>query len=360
MTDDGDKKGLKAAIDQSLTFLEKKRSGASPLPILPEPFGGVFTPEKIQRTLKLFREVVVRASDPSDLETQVFEKFVFVGRPDEDKGPPLLITGYYEPVFEGSLEPGAEYRFPIYRRPDDLVEIREESPSTGGNGKRKIGRMENGKWVPYFSRQEIDSQGVLRGKGYELAWLRDPWERFVLHVQGSGQIRMPDGKIWRCGFAGSNGRAYRSIGQLLVKQGYFPETDLSLQRVRDFLNDHPEKAEEVLNQNERYVFFRPLPEGNGPLGSLGVPLTEGRSIACDHSIYPQGALAYLIADQALLKGRGKSVGKQTVRRFVLNQDTGAAMNGSSRIDLFCGSGERAGLAAGAMRDSGKIFFLMAK
>jgi membrane-bound lytic murein transglycosylase A len=239
------------------------------------------------------------------------------------------------------------------------VEIRNGDPSKG-NDKKKIGRIEKGEFIPYYSRAEIDSRGVLEGKGYELAWLKDPWERFVLHIQGSGQIRLPDGKILRVGFANSNGRPYRSIGQYLVQLGYFPDTNLSLRRVREFLRDHPEKAEELLNQNERYVFFRPMPEGDGPFGSLGFPVTAGRSIAVDHSVYPQGALAYLIAQQPVLNGGGKSVGKTSLRRFVLNQDTGAAMKGSGRIDLFCGTGEKAGLTAGEMREEGKIYFLLAK
>jgi len=359
LTDDGDKKSLRAAINNSLSFLERKVSGASPLPILPEPFGGLFTPERAYRTLRLFKEIYTQSADQSDFDSRVAEKFSFLGRPEEEKQPPLLLTGYYEPFFAGSLEARAEYRYPIYCCPDDLVEI-GNGDSSKGNGKKKIGRIEKGEFIPYYSRAEIDSGGVLEGKGYELAWLKDPWERFVLHIQGSGQIRLPDGRILRVGFANSNGRPYRSIGQYLVQLGYFPDTDLSLPRVREFLREHPEKAEEILNQNERYIFFRPMPEGDGPFGSLGFPLTAGRSIAADHSVYPQGALAYLIAQQPILNWSGKSVGKTSLRRFVLNQDTGAAMKGSGRVDFFCGTGEKAGLTAGEMREEGKIYFLLAK
>jgi membrane-bound lytic murein transglycosylase A len=359
LTDDGDRKSLHAAINTSLSFLEKKVSGGSPFPILPEPFGGLFTPERAYRTLVVFKEIYAQSANQSDFESRVAEKFSFLGRPEEDKQPSLLLTGYYEPFFEGSLEARGEYRYPIYCCPDDLVEIRN-GDSSKGDGKKRIGRIEKGEFIPYYSRAEIDGGRVLEGKGYELAWLKDPWERFVLHIQGSGQIRLPNGKIVRVGFANSNGRPYRSIGQYLVQSGYFPETDLSLRRVREFLLAHPEKAEETLNQNERYIFFRPMPEGNGPFGSLGFPLTAGRSIAVDHRVYPQGALAYLIAQQPVLNGGGKSVGKTSLRRFVLNHDTGAAMKGSGRIDLFCGTGEKAGLTAGEMREEGKIYFLLAK
>jgi len=361
LTDDGDKKSLLAAIDKSLGFLEKKIAGENLSRPLSGSFGSFFTPGNTHRTLKLFRDIYFFSTDQSELETKVNEKFSFIGRPDENMGPPLLLTGYYEPVLEGSLEPREGYRYPIYRLPDDLVEIRNGNSSfENGNGKRKIGRMEKGEWVPYHSREEIDSHGVLLGKGYELAWLKDPWERFVLHIQGSGQIRIPGGKIFRVGFAGSNGRPYRGIGQYLVKLGCFPEEDLSLRRVREFIRENPERAEEIFNQNERYIFFRSIESKEGPYGSLGVSLTAGRSIATDHNIYPQGALAYLIARQPVLNGGGKTIDKAPLRRFVLNQDTGAAMKGSCRVDFFWGTGEKAGLMAGELRDEGKIYFLLAK
>ncbi len=303
LTDDGDKKSLLTAIDKSLEFLEKKIAGGNSFRPIPGPFGTLFTPEKAHRTLKLFRDIYLFSADQSELEAKVNEKFAFVGRPEGDAGPPLLLTGYYEPVLEGSLEPREGYSYPIYRLPEDLVGIPDGNSSLGnGNGKRKIGRMENGNFVPYFSREEIDSRGVLLGKGYELAWLKDPWERFVLHIQGSGQIRTPEGKIIRVGFAGSNGRSYRGIGQYLVQLGCIPDQDLSLRRVREFLRENPERAEEILNQNERYIFFRSIEGGDGPYGSLGVSLTAGRSIATDHSVYPQGGLAYLIARRPVLNG----------------------------------------------------------
>jgi membrane-bound lytic murein transglycosylase A len=359
LTDDGDRKSLLTAVDTSLGFLERKIAGGALSRPLPGSFGTFFTPEKTLRTLKLFRDICLLAGDPSELERMVNEKFLLIGRPDEDPGPPLLLTGYYEPVLEGSPEAGGEYRYPIFRRPDDLVEVRNAGPSNG-NGKKDIGRLERGELVPYFSREEIDTRGALSGKGYELAWLKDPWERFVLHVQGSGQIRMPGGKILRVGFAGSNGRPYRGIGQYLVKLGCFPEGDLSLRRVRDFIRDNPARTEEIFNQNERYIFFRAIESGEGPYGSLGVALTAGRSIATDHGVYPQGALAYLIASQPVLNGGGRTIAKASLRRFVLNQDTGAAMKGSCRVDFFWGTGEKAGLMAGELRDEGKIYFLLAK
>jgi membrane-bound lytic murein transglycosylase A len=162
------------------------------------------------------------------------------------------------------------------------------------------------------------------------------------------------------GFAASNGRPYRAIGRVLVERGFLPENELSLRRVKEFLQQNPERVEETFNANERYIFFRFFSGEEGPIGALGFPLIPGRSIATDRAIFPPGGLAYLIAQQPLFDEAGRLKGKVTLRRFVLNQDTGAAMKGPGRVDLFCGSGEKAGMAAGEMREEGRIYFLQVK
>ena len=220
--------------------------------------------------------------------------------------------------------------------------------------------MENGVAVPYYSRGEIDTGGVLKGRRLELAWLKDPWDRFVLHIQGSGQVRLPDGKIIRVGFAASNGRPYRSIGRYLIDRGFIREKEVSMERIREFLREDPGRAEEIYNVNERYIFFHSLSEVEGPLGALGVPLTPGRSVATDPAIFPRGALAYLVSRQPLFDEAGKKMGWKPIRRFVFNQDAGAAIKGPARVDFFFGAGEEAGRAAGEMKEEGKIYFLMAK
>jgi membrane-bound lytic murein transglycosylase A len=291
----------------------------------------------------IFRDILRNAPDGAEFEKRVREAFSFwdVTRLDEAK--PILLTGYYEPVVEGQLKPGGEYLYPIYRRPEELATTRAKDQS-----------------ALYYSRKEIDSQGILQGKGYELAWLKDPWERYVLHVQGSGQVRLPDGKKVRVGFAASNGRPYRSIGRYLIERGVFTEQELSLSRVREFLRQHPERRDEIFNANERYIFFRFIPGKEGPIGCLGFPLTAGRSVATDPTVFPAGGLAYLIASQPVFDEGGTRMARKPLRRFVLNQDTGAAMIGPGRVDFFCGSGESAGMVAGAMREDGKIYFLLAK
>lgn len=358
--DDGDQESLRRAAEKSLLYLSKK-SSRKPARV-PAASGELFTPARVERSLLLFREILIN-SRGEEFGRRVRQNFRIWEAARGDVSRPVLLTGYYEPVIEASPRPGGEYRFPIYRRPADLKELSSGEVLPGGRGKQVV-RMERGRPVPYYSRQEIDSHGVLRGRGDELFWLKDPWERFVLHVQGSGQIRTPDGQRVRVGFAVSNGRPYRSIGRHLVERGLISEKELSLRRVREYLAQNPARLEETFNANERYVFFRVLAAAvspaEGPAGALGVALTAGRSVATDLDVFPRGGLAYLAAQQPVVDGKGRWRGKKSFTRFVLNQDTGAAMRGPERVDLFCGSGEEAGAVAGEMHEEGRIYFLLAK
>ena len=356
LTDDADRGSLQTAVERSLAHLAKKTSAANSPVSLQGTMGNLFSPAKLHHSLAIFREILSKASDEAELDRRIREAFTFWEVTSGGGTRPILLTGYYEPVVEGQLEPGGGYLYPIYRRPEELIEKKAGDNSGEWASKNRIG----GQGVPYYSRKEIDCQGVLQGKGYELAWLKDPWERFVLHVQGSGQVRLPDGKILRVGFAASNGRPYRSIGRILVERGFLTEQELSLARVKEFLGQHPERMDEIFNANERYIFFRFIPGKEGPIGALGFPLTAGRSVATDPAIFPPGALAYLISQQPVFDEAGTRMAKRPLRRFVLNQDTGAAIKGPGRVDFFCGSGEAAGKIAGAMREEGKIYFLDAK
>lgn len=360
LTDDAERSTLQTAMERSLAHLAKKSSAGNSPGTLQGAMGNLFSPAKLHRSLTIFREILGKAPDEAELDRRVREAFTFWEVTSGDGARPVLLTGYYEPVVDGQLERGGGYLYPIYRRPEELIKIRARDNSGEWASKNRIGRLEKGQSVAYYSRKEIDCQGVLRGKGYELAWLKDPWERYVLHVQGSGQVRLPDGKMLRVGFAASNGRPYRSIGRYLVERGFLTEQELSLSRVREFLRQHPERRDEIFNINERYIFFRLIPGKEGPIGSLGFPLTAGRSVATDPAVFPPGALAYLIARQPVFDEAGRLKARKSLRRFVLNQDTGAAMKGPGRVDLFCGGGEPAGMVAGAMREEGKIYFLDAK
>ena len=360
LRDDEDPRSLQLALERSLDYLAQKMNGGKSLPGSPNLFGPPFGAKALYRTLTQFQQALATAVGPIDLETKIRERFTFWEAQRRGEDAPLLLTGYYEPVVEGNIRPGGAYRYPLYGRPPDLIEVNTGQTLLDGNQQKSIGRLEAGRRVPYYSRREIDTEGVLEGKGLELVWLRDPWERFMLHVQGSGLVQFPDGRRIRVGYAGSNGRSYRSIGRALVERGFLKEDEVSLPRVREFLQDNPGLMIEIFNANERYIFFRILPEMEGPNGSLGVALTPGRSIALDPGVYPPGALAYLVSRQPVLDENGKMIGKKLIQRFVLNQDTGAAMQGPGRADLFFGIGSEAGMAAGVMKEEGRIFLLKAR
>jgi membrane-bound lytic murein transglycosylase A len=254
---------------------------------------------------------------------------------------PLLLTAYYEPELDARLAPGGEYRHPLYARPADLVDVEPAALDTKCPCRRLAGRMAEQALVPYFTRGEIDA-GALAGRGLEVAWALDPIALFVLHVQGSGRLRLGDGRTVGVRYAGTNGRRYRSLGRTLVERGLLPPEQAGLEDIRRLLDTLPaaERAA-LLATNERYTFFR-LADGD-PIGSLGVELTPERSIAADPRLVPRGALAYLATP--------------TYRRFVVNQDTGAAIVGA-HADLFLGHGAEPERRAGRTRERGALYLLL--
>jgi membrane-bound lytic murein transglycosylase A len=360
LIDDGGRQSLMKALERSLAYLESRKTAENSSPPFLSPAGEFFPRERVRHTLSLLREIVLSTSTEEEMAQKVRENFFPVEFTQKKDNPSILLTGYYEPILEGRLEPGGEYQYPIYRRPEDLLAVpSEETPGNSSVAEAMV-RLEGGFPVPYYSRREIDGEGVLRGKGLELAWLKDPWDCFVLHIQGSGQIRLADGRTMKVGFAASNGRPYRSIGRYLVDRGFLSEKEVTMERIRKFLQENPDRAEEIYSINGRYVFFRPLSEPEGPMGALGVPLTPGRSVATDLTVFPPGAPAYLLSRQPVLDEEGKMAGWKPLLRIVFNQDTGAAMRGPWRVDLFLGSGDKAGTAAGEMKEEGRIYFLLAK
>ncbi len=212
--------------------------------------------------------------------------------------------------------------------------------------------------MPYYSRREIDQLGVLRGRDLEIAWVKDPIDLFFLHIQGSGLLRLADGREVNVGYAGQSGLAYRSIGRLLIDTGKVPKEEMSMQRLRRYLIDYPAEQNEIFAYNESYVFFR-LSE-DGPFGSLGVPVTAGRSMATDSRLFPRGALALAQTDIPIVGASGELAGWRPMMRFVLNQDTGGAIRGPQRADYYFGTGETAGALAGYMNRQGRLYFLVLK
>jgi membrane-bound lytic murein transglycosylase A len=270
----------------------------------------------------------------------------------------VLYTGYYEPILEGSLIPNEKYRWPLYERPEDLIQVDLELFSSKFKGERIVARYDGGRIVPYFSREEIDSNGVLSGRQLEIVWLEDPIDVFFLQIQGSGQVVLEDGTLLRVNYSASNGRPYRSIGGLLINRGIITREEMSIPRLREYLRDNSHQREEIFNYNESYVFFRLVEEG--PLGNIEVPLTAGRSIATDSRLFPKGALVYIRAEKPVIDDSGTIREWVPFSRFALNQDTGGAIKGPGRVDLFWGSGEAAGIPAGQMKHEGELYFLVLK
>lgn len=349
--DDLSRQSLRLAIQRSLDFLG--RLSAEQV-VADQPRR--LTAKDIKGSLLAFLELLDLWDQPDAFTEAIRSRFDFF--PSFDQPNEALFTGYYQPVIDASLTPTAVFPFPIYGKPKDLVQAELVTLTPQRRAETIVGRLDREQLVPYFSRDEIDRLGALAGKGYEIAWVKNPVDLFFLHVQGSGILRLDDGRFVPLSYAASNGRPYKSIGRVLIDSGKMPEREVSMQTLRRHLTEHPEGRDSLLAQNERYIFFRFVPEG--PVGSLDVPLTPGRSIATDAQFFPKGGLAFITAHLPILDSSGKLVGWQPFSRFVLHQDAGSAIRGAKRADLYFGSGDHAGAAAGYMNSGGRLFSLVKK
>jgi membrane-bound lytic murein transglycosylase A len=315
-----------------------------------------FTAQQVRESQMVFLGLLSKGLDAGQLSREIEKRFrVYraTGRVGDRR---VLFTGYYEPVYEGSLTPDEVFRYPLYRPPDDLVRIDLSFFSEKFRGENIVVRVEGKKVVPYYSRWQIEAERMLEGRGLEIAWLKDPIDVAFLHIQGSGRLRLPDGKDLLVNYRASNGRAYRSIGRYMIEKGFLKREEMSMQAIRKYLTLNPEVLDEVLNHNPSYVFFQQVE--NGPLGSLGVLLTQGRSIALDSRIFPKGALGFILCQKPVINDRGEIVGWTKFSRFVLNQDTGGAIKGAGRADIFWGSGPYAELTAGHLQHDGDLYILI--
>lgn len=356
LLDGGALPALRRSVDRSLSWLKVQPRGRRLV------FGTrTVTARELQDSLVAFRKMLADNPSPEVLSERVLAAFDVMESVGREDGSPVLFTGYYEPIIEGSLRKRPGYDVPIYRRPNDFVEIAIGEWGGDFQGHRTIvGRLDGRRVRPYFDREEI-GWGSLEGKKLEIAWAKDPVDLFFLEIQGSGALRLPDGKIRRIGYAGSNGRPYRSIGSLLIGEEAIPAGEMSMQSLRRWLDENPEERTRVLEHNESYVFFRFL-EG-GPVGSLGREVTAERSIATDQSLFPPAALAFVQTEfPQMVTGTdgATTIAWSPLQRFVLNQDAGGAIKGAGRVDVFWGQGEHAELAAGMMKQRGRLFFLVPK
>ncbi|MBT8372235.1 MAG: MltA domain-containing protein [Deltaproteobacteria bacterium] len=270
----------------------------------------------------------------------------------------VLYTGYYEPLLSGSLVRSEEYPFPIYTRPRDLISIDLSLFSEKYKGERIIGRYTNQTVVPYYERSEIDAEGALDGNAEVLAWANDSIDVFFLQIQGSGKVNLDNGEVINVHYQASNGRPYRSIGKLLIDEEKITKEEMSMQKIREYLVQHPDEIEAVFNYNPSYVFFEIEPDG--PLGNINVKLTPGRSIALDRRIFPPATLVFIETEKPVVDVTGQIQSWKHFTRFALNQDTGGAIRGPGRADLFWGNGLYAEIAAGHLKHTGELYFLVLK
>ena len=262
-----------------------------------------------------------------------------------------MFTGYYEVELAGSTEPGPDYPAVLYKRPDDLVMVELGDFSDRWKGERTAGRVVNGRLKPYDDRAAIEA-GALSGRGLELVWLKDPIAAFFLHIQGSGRVRLADGREMRVGYAGQNGHRYVAIGRPLIDRGAISREEVSLQTIRAWLQNNPGEAAAVMSLNPSYIFFQEL-QDDGPVGAQGVVLTAGRSLAVDAKFMPYGAPVWLDVQDPLKP-------EQRIRRLMVAQDTGGAIRGPVRGDFFWGHGADAEERAGKMKSSGEYHLLLPK
>lgn len=308
--------------------------------------------QKFQEWKDICQEARLLVNAPNEKQRHFYESnFSPFKVHNEDKTDAGLVTGYYEPLLLGSLKRSKNYPYPVYATPDDLISVDASTHPLLKNF-RGVGRKLDGELIPYFTRAEID-QGLAEVKGTEILWVKDKIELFFLQIQGSGRVELEDGTTIRLGFAKSNGHPYRSIGKTLVSRGELKLSQASMQGIKEWAQRNPKKIDALLHENPSYVFFRKLPSNlDGPIGSLGVPLTPNRSIAVDDTYIPSGFPVYLATTQPNSSA--------SLNRLVFAQDKGGAIKGAVRADYFWGFGESAAVNAGKMKQKGFMWVLVPK
>ncbi|OYE02542.1 murein transglycosylase A [Nostoc sp. 'Peltigera membranacea cyanobiont' 232] len=333
----GDRKALLASIDNSLLYLTKGDAIAAyqNYPVKE------ITLDRVRRSLLRFRQLVVSSKSADQLQAAVRREFVFYQSVGNDGKGTVKFTAYYEPVYTASRVRTAIYKYPLYRLPPDFSQ-----------------------WPkPHPKRVDLEGKDGLKGNksklhGLELLWFRDRLDAYMVHIQGSAQIKLTNGKTTSIGYAGGTDYPWTSIGKELAKDGKMPLNGLTLPRMIAYFRQKPHELSNYLPRWERFIFFQET-GGAGATGSIHVPVTAERSIATDKSLMPPGALALIYNSFPYAAPRGK-LENRTVSRFVLDQDTGSAIKGPGRVDYFMGSGKLAGDRAGITGGNGSLYYLLLK
>ncbi|MHC4290748.1 MAG: MltA domain-containing protein [Planctomycetota bacterium] len=304
------------------------------------------THERVVASLRALDELLDSGLYGRELNDAIRTRFDFYQSVGCDNRGTVLFTGYYTPIFDGSMEPTEKFKYPLYKQPADLV--KDDKGEILG---RKIA---DGSVRPYPARKEIDQSGML--KGQEIAWLGDPFEVYIAHVQGSAIIRTPDGEQVTLGYAATNGHEYKSVGSQMIADGLVPSGGLSLKAMIDYFKANPQQVEKYIYQNPRYVFFQT--DSGNPRGCLNEQVIPFRSIATDKSIYPRASISFL--KTKLPRSIGGVVRKAAYTGFALDQDAGGAIRAPGRCDVYMGIGDEAGKMAGQVYEEGKLYYLFLK
>ena len=330
---------LRASIGHSIAYLQKPSSQQF------YPLGDI-THSRALQSLEAFAKMLDSGLAGGQLNLAIREKFdVYMSIGCDDQGT-VLFTGYYTPIFDGSFARTDRFQYPLYNQPDDLVK--------DSKGDILGRRMPDGQIAPYPARAVIEGAMMLRGK--ELAWLSDPFEVYIAHVQGSAKLRLPDGKLATVGYAANNGHEYKSVAQELVRDGKIPADQISLGAMIDYFRKNKDQIGAYVRRNPRFVFFRK--EESQPLGCLNEPVTAYRSIATDKSIFPRASLAFITT--TLPRPVGGQPVKQYYAGFALDQDAGGAIRAPGRCDVYMGTGDLAGQLAGHTYQEGRLYYLFLK
>ncbi len=332
----GDKQNLLKAIDYSLSYLQTPGASSTyEKYIVPE-----ITRERVEKSLNRFRELVVNSQNAEELQAAVNKEFVFYKSIGSDNQGTILFTGYYKPIYQASRQPTAEYRYPVYRLPEDFKTWSK----------------------PHPTRLELEGADALQAekgklKGNKLFWLKSRMDAFLAQVQGSAVLEFSDGTTTSINYAANTDHEYVSLGKELIKDGKLEQEGITLEKVINYLEENPESQNEYLPRNPRFIFFKDTK--NAPaIGSLNVPVTPERSIATDKSLMPPGALAIIRAPFPFIN-QGE-IEQRLVSRYVLDQDTGGAIKTPGRVDYYIGVGKEAGDRAGAIVNQGELYYLLLK
>jgi membrane-bound lytic murein transglycosylase A len=344
--DDMSRESLKEAIRKQLSVMEHadltRRVRIGPRRV---------TRQHLVDTLHAFVNLLEQDISDEEFYRRLNEQFEVITAGYHRTGRPVVFTGYYTPIIPARREKTKDFVFPLYQKPEWYPEAQAKLNSSGY-------QLTQVRDQSLLTREDIDGGQALSNQQLELAWLKDDLERYFLHIQGSGYLAFPDGTLQAVQYMGSNHFPYHSVGKQMLKDGVIKPAQGSMQGMKQYFHDHPEDINKYLFRNNRYIFFQM--SNHSPRGSSGAELVAGRSIATDKSLYPAGGLVHISVEKPILNDELEITGWQKVSRFVIDQDTGSAIKGPGRVDLYFGVGEPAGAAAGHYKRTGHMTYLLKK